>query len=137
MNAVRLSQLALIEAGSKFVHEDIMATRQELLVLLWTEVINPHLRTEALPARIARCRARPNDPFADSGPALERLIAAGADPRDIGLLMREAAYNGVFSTLYAIGDPGVDGDDVFMLHEELLMADPSGMEGRPGSAVAP
>jgi hypothetical protein len=49
---------------------------------------------------------------------------------------REAAYGAVFSTLYGIGDPGVDGDEVFMLHEELLMADPSGMEGRPGSAAA-
>jgi hypothetical protein len=33
-----------------------------------------------------------------------------------------------------MGDPGVDDNDVFMLHEELLTADPSGMEGRPGSA---
>ena len=48
--------------------------------------------------------------------------------------MRAVAYESVFVTLYALDDPGVDGDEVFMLHEELLTADPSGMEGRPGSA---
>jgi hypothetical protein len=42
----------------------------------------------------------------------------------------------VFQTLYALDDPGVDDDNVFMLHESLLTADPSGMEGRPGSADA-
>ena len=51
--------------------------------------------------------------------------------------MRNTAYEAVFSTLYAIGDPGVDGNDVFMLHEDLLSADPSGMEGRPGSTSWP
>ena len=29
------------------------------------------------------------------------------------------AYESVFGTLYAIGDPGVDGDDVLGLYEEL------------------
>jgi hypothetical protein len=113
-----------------------MASREELLQHLWAEVINPNLDPAALAQRIAHAKARPNDPFADSGPALERLLALGADPADICLLLRDAAYGAVFSTLYAIEDPGVDGDDVFMLHEELLMADPSGMEGRPGSAAA-
>jgi hypothetical protein len=50
------------------------------------------------------------------------------------LILRSAAYDAVFGTLHSIGDPGVDDNDVFMLHEELLMADPSGQEGRPGSA---
>jgi len=37
----------------------------------------------------------------------------------------------------SLSDPGVDDDtDVCVLYEELLMADPSGMEGRPGSADA-
>lgn len=112
-----------------------MSDRHALLKHLWTNVINANLRSEALSETIARARSRPDDPFADSGPALERLVALGADPKDICLLMRDAAYNAVFSTLYAIGDPGVDGDDVFMLHEELLTADPSGMEGRPGSSA--
>jgi hypothetical protein len=33
-----------------------------------------------------------------------------------------------------LDDPGVDDDDNKMMHEELLGADPSGREGRPGSA---
>ncbi len=112
-----------------------MPDRPALLEHLWTNAINANLRPEGLSEAMARARSRPNDPFADSGPALERLIALGANPEDICLLMRDAAYNAVFATLYAIGDPGVDGDDVFMLHEELLTADPSGLEGRPGSSA--
>lgn len=111
-----------------------MSTREDLLAHLWTEVINLQLRPEGLAQLIAYAKQRPEDPFADSGPALERLFALGADPGDICLLMRNTAYEAVFSTLYALGDPGVDGNDVFMLHEDLLSADPSGMEGRPGSA---
>ena len=111
-----------------------MSSREELLPHLWTEVINPHLKVEGLDQMISRAKANPDEPFADGGPALERLLALGADPHDICLLMRDAAYGAVFSTLYSIDDPGVDGDDVFILHEELLMADPSGMEGRPGSS---
>lgn len=111
-----------------------MPDRHALLEHLWTHAINANLCPETLSEAMARARSRPNGPFADSGPALERLIALGADPKDICLLMRDAAYNAVFTTLYAIGDPGVDGDDVFMLHEELLAADPSGLEGRPGSS---
>ena len=113
-----------------------MASREELLKHLWQQVINTNVDPASIKAEIARSKARPNDPFADTGPALERLLVAGAAPSDICLVRREAAYAATFATLYAIGDPGVDGDNVFMLFEELLTADPSGMEGRPGSAGA-
>jgi hypothetical protein len=111
-------------------------TRQELLVHLWRQIINTNMDPMSLQAEINRAKARPKDPFADTGPALQRLLAAGADPRDICLVRRAAAYGATFSTLYALKDPGVDDDNVFMLFEELLIADPSGMEGRPGSADA-
>lgn len=68
------------------------------------------------------------------GPAIKRILDAGASPRDLRLVLRATAYEAVFGTLYAMGDPGVDDNNVFMLHEELLTADPSGMDGRPGSA---
>jgi hypothetical protein len=113
-----------------------MGSREDLLSLLWERAINSNLDTDVLEQRIAASKARPDDPFADCGPALERLLALGADRNDICLLLREAAYTAVFSTLYSIGDPGVDGDDVFMLHEQLLIADPSGMDGRPVSSAA-
>jgi hypothetical protein len=50
------------------------------------------------------------------------------------MIARHAAYEAVFGTLYALSDPGVDDNDIEMMHESLLSADPSGKEGRPGSA---
>jgi hypothetical protein len=112
-----------------------MATRDELLLHLWTRVINSHLRPDEIDRQIAHSKTQAADaPFADTGPALERLLAAGVARRDLQLVLRNAAYSAVFQTLYSIDDPGVDDDDVFMLFEELLSSDPSGMEGRPGSA---
>jgi hypothetical protein len=111
-----------------------MASRNELLAHLWTDVINGHLRDNALDNTIANCARNPGGPFSDTGPAIKRILDAGASPRDLRLVLRAAAYEAVFGTLYAMGDPGVDDNEVFMLHEDLLTADPSGMEGRPGSA---
>jgi len=113
-----------------------MASREELLEHLWLHVINANLDQSSLQEEIARSKRKPDDPFADTGPALERLLAAGVSPSDICLIRRDSAYAATFATLYAIGDPGVDDDNVFMLFEELLTADPSGKEGRPGSAGA-
>jgi hypothetical protein len=113
-----------------------MTTRADLLTHLWKEAINSHLDAGALQRIVARYQQHPDEPFADTGAAIGRLLALGADAHDICLLRRDAAYEAVFQTLYSLGDPGVDGDDVFMLHEELLTADPSGQEGRPGSANA-
>ena len=112
-----------------------MATRQELLDYLWKEVINVHLRDEALDNIVTSCKRNPDGPFGDTGAAIERLLAAGVSRRDLRFVLRNAAYEAVFGTLYSLGDPGVE-DDVGTLYEELLTADPSGMEGRPGSADA-
>jgi hypothetical protein len=111
-----------------------MGTRAELLRYLWREVINVNLRPESLDNVIRECRRDTDGPFGDTGPAIERLLGAGASAADLCLVLRATAYEAVFGTLYALGDPGVDDNKVFMLHEELLTADPSGMEGRPGSA---
>ena len=114
-----------------------MATREELLDYLWKEVINVHLRDRALDNIVENCRRNPDGPFGDTGAAMERLLAAGVSRRDLGLVLRSAAYEAVFGTLYALSDPGPgEDDDISMLYESLLTADPSGMEGRPGSADA-
>lgn len=113
-----------------------MATREELLTHLWQSIINANLDPVGLERVIAHCKRHPDDPFADVGPALERSLAAGVSPKDLCLIGRSTAYEAVFGTLYALGDPGVDGDEVFGLYESLLGADPSGLEGRPGSADA-
>lgn len=112
-----------------------MATRADLLRYLWDQVINSHLRDDAVDNTIASFdRDSADAPFAEVGNILKKLLAAGASPRDLALLRRFTAYEAVFSTLYALDDPGVDDDDFLMLHEDLLGADPTGMEGRPASA---
>jgi hypothetical protein len=113
-----------------------MATREELLAHLWNKVINVLLDDQGLDNIISNRRRDPNGPFGLTGAALERLLAAGSR-RDLRLVLRNIAYEAAFGTLYALSDPGLDeDDDVTTLYEELLTADPSGMEGRPGSADA-
>lgn len=111
-----------------------MATRHEFLVKLWRDAIDAPMRGSWIPNAIRDAERRPDAPFADLGPALQRLLALGASPRDLSLIARHASYEAVFSVLYRLDDPGVDGGAIGMLHEELLGADPSGREGRPGSA---
>jgi hypothetical protein len=111
-----------------------MASRDEFLKYMWNEVINPIMQEHWIEYAIRDSEKHPDSPFADVGPALKRLLAEGASRRDLSLIARRAAYGAVFGTLYALDDPGVDGDDFKMMHESLLAADPSGREGRPGSA---
>jgi hypothetical protein len=109
-----------------------MPSRVELLRHLWNEVIEVLGREDGFENLIAYSARDPHAPFADAGPAMKRVLAAGTSRRDLSIVLRSTAYEAVFGTLYALGDPGVaDGEDVFMLHEELLTADPSGREGRP------
>lgn len=111
-----------------------MASREEFLTHLWTENINPCMQEHWIDNVIRAAERDPDAPFSDLGPVLKRLLAAGAGRRDLSLIARHAAYEAVFGTLYALGDPGVDDGYIEMLHESLLTADPSGREGRPGSA---
>ncbi|HEV3416639.1 MAG TPA: hypothetical protein VG056_07500 [Pirellulales bacterium] len=111
-----------------------MPTRDEFLRLVWDQLINAPMRTAWIDGFIIQSKTRPHDPLADTGQALERLLATGADRRDLSLVVRAAIYEAVFGLLYMLGDPGVGDGGVFMLHESLLSADPSGREGRPGSA---
>jgi hypothetical protein len=111
-----------------------MSTREEFLRVVWDEVINSPMSGAWIDNTIAASKRDARAPFADIGPALERLLAAGANRRDLCLAARWAVYEAVFSLLYMLDDPGVDGGNVFMLHDSLLGADPSGKEGRPGSA---
>jgi len=111
-----------------------MATREEFLKQLWDNVINSSMAGGWIDYVIDDAKRDSNAPFADLGPALERLIALGADRRDLSLISRFASYEAVFQLLYMLDDPGVDNDENKGLHESLLGADPTGLEGRPGSA---
>lgn len=114
-----------------------MTAREKLLTHLWNEVININLRDASLDNVIANCKRDPTGPFGDTGAAIERILAAGASRRDLCLVMRCTAYEAAFGTLYSLSDPGSDpDDDAGTPYEELLMAEPSGTCGRPGSADA-
>jgi hypothetical protein len=110
-----------------------MPSREEFLRLVWEQVINSPMTGAWIHNTTATANQDANAPFADAGHALARLLAKGADHRDLSLVARLASYETVFSFLYMLDDPGIDGN-AFMLHESLLGADPSGKEGRPGSA---
>jgi hypothetical protein len=98
----------------------------------------------------------PSAPCAGIGPALERLIAAGADRDDLTTVVRVMQYSTLFGLCYLLDDPGevepevaelgwalveVDeegtvGRHIGALYESLLETDPSGREMRPRD-VAP
>jgi hypothetical protein len=83
-------------------------------------------------------------------PAVQRLLAAGADRADLVRLVRAVAYEAVFATLDELdaggganasgveagwvvmeagGDGGPTGRALSGLHEDLLTMDPSGRDG--------
>jgi hypothetical protein len=97
------------------------------------EVINSSMQETWIDNIIHDAENRPGAPFTDLAPVLKRLLALGATPRELSLISRFASYEAAFGVLYMLDDPGVDGDPLG-LHESLLSADPSGKEGRPGSA---
>ena len=97
-----------------------MATREELVEHLWQEIINPLADPSTLGSIVANCERDPEGVLATVGPAIERVLAAGVSPEDLCLISRAAAYEAVFGTLYAIGDPGVDNNDVFGLYDSLV-----------------
>ena len=113
-----------------------MASREEVLKQLWQNNINSFMHEHWIENAIRQSERQPDSPFADLGLALQRLLDVGATRRDLSLVARASAYESVFGTLYALSDPGVEDNDVEMLHESLLSADPSGKDGRPGSAPA-
>lgn len=96
-----------------------MASREDLAEHLWQELINPLADPSTLDNIVANCKRNPEGTFAGVGAAIERALAAGVSPEDLCLINRSATYEAVFGTLYAIGDPGVDDDDVFGLYEIL------------------
>ena len=110
-----------------------MASRQEFLASIWDD-INLAMQEHWIENNIRAAKKKPNDPFSDVGPALERLLEKGASKEDLSILIRHAAYEEAFNVLYLLSDPGIDDEDYEGLHTELLSADPSGLEGRPGSA---
>jgi hypothetical protein len=110
-----------------------LATQDEFLDLVW-QSINLPMQEHWIENSLRYAENDPNAPFADVGPALQRLLAAGASRRDLSLIVRHACYEEAFNVLSLLSDPGIDDNEVEDMHASLLAADPSGKEGRPGSA---
>lgn len=96
-----------------------MGTREELVGHLWREIIHPLANPSVIDNLLANGRRHPEGTFSGIVPAIEGALAKGVPVEDLCLIMRCATFEAVFSTLYAIGDPGVDGNDVFGLYEIL------------------
>jgi hypothetical protein len=111
-----------------------MATRDEFLEHLWRKDINSYMDESWIDTQLKMSERYPNAPFADFGPLLTRLLELGSTRSELSLFARAIAYRGAFNTLYALEDPGVDEKGAGSLYESILSADPSGREGRPGSA---
>ena len=77
-----------------------MASREELLVCLWTDVINGHLRDDAFDNTIANCARSPDGSFGDTGPAIKRILDAALPPATCVLffaLLRTRRYSAHFT----------------------------------------
>ena len=108
--------------------------------------------TEWIERQIASLERDDRGPYAGIGRSLARLKAAGADPQDIGEVVRGMQAEFLFGLLYMIDDPDF-GDEridhigfglfeadtdreepgarIGSLYEEVLATDPTGREMRP------
>jgi hypothetical protein len=118
---------------------------------LWSDQIDSWSDPVWIDNYIQEAEREPNAAFADAGVALRRMRDLGASPTDIARMARAVAYEVTFGVLDHVdsgGDeqlderfPGwrlmeLDGEEltgrhVAGLHEDVLMMDPSGREGRP------
>jgi hypothetical protein len=116
----------------------------------WKGVVSPD-DMSWIDRTIENVKARPSDPGAGIGPALERLLAAGADRKDIHEVVRVMQYELLFSLCYLLDDPGAlepeladlswrlvhtneEGETIGTiggLHESVLDTEPAGREMRP------
>jgi hypothetical protein len=103
---------------------------------------------------IQESERRPQDPGAGAGPALKRMLAAGASKEDIAEVVRVMQWEVLAGLAYQLADPGVveypseelprvnwtlfevdeSGEPLHPidgLHEGVLDTDPSGREMRP------
>ena len=103
---------------------------------------------------IRESRQHPHDPCAGAGPALERILAAGATREDIAELARVMQYEALYALTYQLAEPAIvdypseatprvswalfevdgqgrPGRPIGALHESLGAVDPTGRGMRP------
>jgi hypothetical protein len=113
-------------------------------------VVSPH-DTSWIDRTIENLKARQSHPGTWIGLALERLLVAGADRKDIHEVVRLMQYELLFSLCYLLDDPGElepeladlswrlvrtthEGETIGTingLHESVLDTEPAGHEMRP------
>ena len=98
-----------------------MVTQDEFLALIWQD-INLAMQEHWIENVIQASEQDPDSPFADTGPAVKRLLAFGASRRDLSLLVRFAAYEEAFTVLSLLDDPGIEEGVVASLSESILHA---------------
>ena len=107
-----------------------MSSRDEFLRRIWVEEIDFYRDTETIDNIIANTRRFPDAAFGSVGPSLERMLARGVDKADLANFARYVSYGAVFTVLRNLTNDPVESPDDKGLHDDLLMADPSGREGR-------
>lgn len=81
--------------------------------------------------QIAHFHGRPDEPYAGIGRALERLLALGADRRDILDLVRGTQAEALFNFSYLLSDPNLQGDEVKEVREMGWALVETDREGKP------
>jgi len=120
---------------------------------MWQNVIADG-DTSWIEQEIRMAERKPCDPGAGIGPALKRMLAAGADRKDIAEVVRVMQWQTLAQIAYQLDDPGIvqypskatprvnwtllEFDDngnplhpIYALHESVLDTDPSDREMRP------
>ncbi len=110
-----------------------MPAKQGFSERAWEEIINEDMAGAWIDAVIESARRRPGEPFADAGPLLAAMLQKGVTKEQLCRLARMIRYEAVFATVTLAAEEGLDAEQLDGVHEELLSADPSGLEGRPGS----
>ena len=110
-----------------------MAAKKGFSERAWDEIINDDMAGDWIDGVIELARKRPDDPFADSGLLLEAILKKGVTKQQLCRVARHIRYETVFATVQLAAEEELDSEQLHGVHEELLMADPSGKDGRPGS----
>lgn len=101
----------------------------EFLESLWDEI----RAVESLSVDWAPSNMKPDDSFGDVVDAASRLLGSGADRKDLAVLAAWHLYDSCFQTLRLASEHYGEVDEILGLFGQVLGAEPTGNEARPGS----
>ena len=110
------------------------ASPSVFLWLVWDECI----RGALAPLHVENARRDLADGadgfFGNVGGALDRIVELGATPNELHVLGQAIAASTASQVLELFTQPGVEGNRIRQMFENLLTADPSGRDGAPERA---